>query len=126
MKKAKALAGAAIAAGAMTLIPATADAAQTTAAASCYVTQGDWGMWCENIANIPAYSRATFDSQIVGRVISSFSFFNCWSAGAYNGRNSIWYWAQTDDTGAYGWISSVYVRTPVDPMRDSVNQMRPC
>ncbi|WP_206797554.1 hypothetical protein [Amycolatopsis sp. MtRt-6] len=110
----------------MTLIPASADAAQTKVAATCYVTQGDWGMWCENIANIPAYSRATFDSQIVGRVTSSFSFFNCWSDGAYNGRNNIWYWAQTDDTGAYGWVSSVYVRTPVDPMRDSVYQMRHC
>lgn len=126
MKKVKALAGAAIAAGVMTLVPATADAAQDTAAAACVVTHGDWEMNCDNMFNIPAYSRTTFDSQIVGRIKTTYSHFNCWSEGAPNGRNSIWYWAQTDDTGAFGWVGSVHVYTPVDPMRTSQYNMRHC
>ncbi|MBP2476419.1 hypothetical protein JOF53_005291 [Crossiella equi] len=122
MKKAKAIAGAAIAASLMVLAPASAYAGQNSAQLTCHVTQGDWGMWCENMANIPAYQHRNFNSAIVGRVKTTTSYFACWGRGEQNGRNSIWYWAQTDDTGAWGNVASVHVKTPQDPM----SQMRQC
>jgi hypothetical protein len=112
-------AGAAVVAalGATLLLGAAAAPADASTQASCYASGGH--LFCGNqgggldLMNLPSYNPP---SKYVDTLETVFSRFECYTTGdPHSGGNNVWYKAQGDIHGRYGYVAAAYVWTPKDP-----------
>ncbi|AZM51310.1 hypothetical protein DMA15_00855 [Streptomyces sp. WAC 01529] len=113
--------------------PARASATAAVEATPCVMREGsahtDWtGMsWDADILcdNAPGDVRlqSFTDSPVVGRMVTTRSWFVCWKVGdQHAGGNNIWYYTQGDEVvsrptaKAWGYMPAVMLETPQDPV----------
>lgn len=132
--------GAYVAAALLAAVPATSGSAWAVAdspaareaLAACETREGvehvDWtGMWfdhdvvCDNAPGDVRLQSFT-DSPVVGRMITTRSWFVCWKTGdPHAGGNSIWYYTQGDEivsrpaTRAWGYMPAHMVHSGSHP-----------
>ncbi|MEV4183760.1 hypothetical protein AB0J28_20260 [Streptosporangium canum] len=109
----------AVAAAAALLAPTAPTASATAEAASalCFVRADGW-LYCENDAPEKLWGGYTKPSPVNLRdyLYTNQSTFKCWAHGTlHNGGNDIWYYAQGDKYGNWGWLAAQNVHTLVDP-----------
>ncbi|CAL9331056.1 hypothetical protein SUDANB96_00074 [Streptomyces sp. enrichment culture] len=87
--------------------------APTAQAATCGVDGNTGTLWCTNQAPKALYAHRSFYSDFRDNLRTTYSSFACYGYGDSYQGNSIWYWTQGDDYGAWGNIWSGYVH--IDP-----------
>jgi len=89
----------------------------------CFVNN-DGSLQCGNTAPTPVHERPMFgpNGRTVDTLRSNPSWFSCWTTGAYNGSNYIWYATYGDNTGEWGYVPATMVFTPNDPYVDSAGR----
>ena len=98
----------------------SAQPAAATPTASCYASAGH--LYGGNLYNAAIYAYARYEmpsgnpTQVVDRLLTTFSYFKCWTSGQYHtGGNNVWYYTYGDIYGAWGYVPAVNVWTWTDP-----------
>ncbi|CAM5282386.1 hypothetical protein GCM10010378_46170 [Streptomyces viridochromogenes] len=69
-----------------------APTASAASAADCAVRVSDSRLWCENGAPAILRQGAYHEAPITGQLLSTYSWFDCWtSGGLHGGNNTTWY-----------------------------------
>ncbi|OPC81351.1 hypothetical protein B4N89_10695 [Embleya scabrispora] len=102
-------------------VPAGAEANSATALKECGVRAHDGRLWCGNRGEAPVRREPYHESDFIGELFTTFSWFDCWATGGlHGGGNTTWYHT-TPDWGDPGYIPGDWVFTPswfdADPSR---------
>ena len=78
------------------------------------VIDTDGRLWCANPMGIGLLEQPSASSRVVNHLITTRSWFVCWTTGErQSGGSSTWYYTDGDDRGApYGWLPAANVNTP--------------
>ncbi|MFC4113639.1 hypothetical protein [Nonomuraea zeae] len=106
----------------ITILAAAAPAVPAAGAAGARATCGvrsDRQLICGNDAPVKLWAGWKGKPSPVGfrdNLLSNPSVFKCWARGTpHAGENDIWYYAQGDTYGKWGWLGANNVHTKDDP-----------
>ncbi len=75
----------------------------------------DGRLWCANADDAIGYQERSYDSEVRGPLVTTFSWFECWGHGEQTeGGNDIWYWTRLDNE-EWGNVPSDKLNTEQDP-----------